>query len=66
MATFVLTGSHGDHGASMADIILPGAAYTEKTATYVNMEGRAQETKYMWYFITSYFPNFFDNNALPF
>jgi len=34
-------------GASMADIILPGAAYTEKTATYVNMEGRAQETRFV-------------------
>lgn len=31
----------------MADIVLPGAAYTEKTATFVNMEGRAQETKYV-------------------
>lgn len=39
-------GHHGDSGAALADIILPGAAYTEKTATYVNMEGRAQETKY--------------------
>ena len=28
----------------MADLILPGAAYTEKQATYVNMEGRAQQT----------------------
>jgi len=41
----VYQGSHGDQGASMADIILPGAAYTEKAATYVNMEGRAQETR---------------------
>lgn len=38
-------GHHGDHGASIADVVLPGAAYTEKTATYVNMEGRAQQTK---------------------
>ena len=37
----------------MADIILPGAAYTEKTATFVNMEGRAQETKYVHYTNTS-------------
>jgi NADH dehydrogenase (ubiquinone) Fe-S protein 1 len=37
-------GSHGDAGASMADVILPGAAYTEKKATYVNTEGRAQQT----------------------
>ena len=28
----------------MADCVLPGAAYTEKQATYVNMEGRAQQT----------------------
>ena len=33
---------HGDAGAHRADVILPGAAYTEKTATYVNFEGRAQ------------------------
>ncbi|KAJ8984325.1 hypothetical protein NQ317_012544 [Molorchus minor] len=37
-------GHHGDYGASIADAILPGAAYTEKQATYVNTEGRAQET----------------------
>lgn len=41
----VYQGSHGDMGANIADIILPGSAYTEKTSTYVNMEGRAQETK---------------------
>ena len=40
-----LTGSHGDAGASMADIVLPGAAYTEKDVTYVNTEGRAQYTR---------------------
>lgn len=39
-----MTGSHGDEGASIADVILPGAAYTEKVATYVNTEGRAQQT----------------------
>lgn len=38
------TGSHGDAGAAMADAVLPGAAYTEKQATYVNTEGRAQQT----------------------
>ena len=44
--TFVIyQGHHGDVGANIADVILPGAAYTEKNATYVNMEGRAQETK---------------------
>lgn len=32
-------------GSSIADVILPGAAYTEKSATYVNTEGRAQQTK---------------------
>ena len=39
------SGHHGDHGVQMADIILPGAAYTEKDATYVNTEGRAQLTR---------------------
>lgn len=29
----------------MADVVLPGAAYTEKAATYVNTEGRAQQTR---------------------
>ncbi|TNE38476.1 MAG: NADH-quinone oxidoreductase subunit G [Alphaproteobacteria bacterium] len=38
----VYQGSHGDAGASAADVILPGAAYTEKDAIWVNMEGRAQ------------------------
>lgn len=38
-------GSHGDFGAGIADVVLPGAAYTEKTATYVNTEGRAQQTR---------------------
>ena len=43
--TFVIyQGSHGDRGAHRADVILPGAAYTEKESTYVNMEGRAQMT----------------------
>ncbi len=41
----VYIGSHGDAGASIADIILPAAAYTEKTATYVNIEGRPQSTR---------------------
>lgn len=40
----LFSGHHGDAGASIADIILPGAAYTEKQATYVNTEGRAQQT----------------------
>jgi NADH-quinone oxidoreductase subunit G len=41
-AFVVYIGTHGDAGAQRADVILPGAAYTEKTATYVNTEGRAQ------------------------
>jgi NADH-quinone oxidoreductase subunit G len=41
--TFVVyIGTHGDHGAHRADVILPGAAYTEKSGIYVNTEGRAQ------------------------
>jgi NADH-quinone oxidoreductase subunit G len=41
--TFVVyVGSHGDAGASAADVILPGAAYTEKPGLYVNTEGRVQ------------------------
>ena len=35
-------GSHGDRGASNADLILPSAAYTEKDAIYINTEGRLQ------------------------
>uniref|UniRef100_A0A7G3ATU5 NADH-ubiquinone oxidoreductase 75 kDa subunit, mitochondrial n=1 Tax=Lutzomyia longipalpis TaxID=7200 RepID=A0A7G3ATU5_LUTLO len=40
----VYQGHHGDAGAQIADAVLPGAAYTEKQATYVNTEGRAQQT----------------------
>jgi len=40
----IYQGSHGDRGAQRADVILPGSAYTEKSATYVNTEGRAQMT----------------------
>jgi NADH-quinone oxidoreductase subunit G len=44
--TFVIyQGHHGDTGAHRADVILPGAAYTEKNATYVNTEGRVQKTQ---------------------
>ncbi|MBK7361591.1 MAG: NADH-quinone oxidoreductase subunit G [Micavibrio sp.] len=44
--TFVIyQGHHGDHGAARADIVLPGAAYTEKDAIYVNTEGRPQLAK---------------------
>jgi NADH-quinone oxidoreductase subunit G len=38
----VYIGTHGDAGAHRADVILPGAAYTEKSGTYVNTEGRVQ------------------------
>jgi len=41
--TFVIyQGSHGDAGARIADIVLPGAAWCEKDATFVNSEGRVQ------------------------
>ncbi len=40
--TIIYLGTHGDAGAHRADIILPGAAYTEKDATWVNTEGRVQ------------------------
>ena len=44
-STFVIyQGTHGDAGAHRADVILPGAAYTEKSVTYVNTEGRPQMT----------------------
>ncbi len=38
----IYQGSHGDRGASRADIILPGAAYTEENGLFVNTEGRPQ------------------------
>ena len=38
----VYLGSHGDRGAHKADVILPGAAYTEKNGLYANTEGRVQ------------------------
>ncbi|WP_370930796.1 NADH-quinone oxidoreductase subunit NuoG [Bartonella sp. DGB1] len=40
----VYIGTHGDKGAHAADVILPAASYTEKSATYVNTEGRVQMT----------------------
>ncbi len=43
-AFVVYIGTHGDAGAHRADVILPGAAYTEKSGTYVNTEGRVQMT----------------------
>ncbi len=39
----IYIGSHGDRGAEVADIILPGAAYTEQTAHYTNLEGKVQK-----------------------
>jgi NADH-quinone oxidoreductase subunit G len=41
-AFMVYIGTHGDRGAHRADVILPGAAYPEKTGIYVNTEGRPQ------------------------
>jgi len=43
-AFVVYQGHHGDKGAHRADVILPGAAYTEKNATYTNTEGSVQHT----------------------
>ncbi|MEQ1953103.1 NADH-quinone oxidoreductase subunit NuoG [Mesorhizobium sp. CN2-181] len=43
-AFVVYIGTHGDKGAHRADVILPAAAYTEKSGTYVNTEGRVQQT----------------------
>ncbi len=44
-AFVIYQGHHGDRGAKLADVILPGAAYTEKNGTYVNTEGRVQMTR---------------------
>ena len=41
----VYQGSHGDAGASRADVVLPGCASTEKSGTYVSTEGRVQRTR---------------------
>jgi len=41
-AFVIYQGSHGDAGAHVADVILPGAAYSEKDGLYVNLEGRVQ------------------------
>ncbi|MBS3961768.1 MAG: molybdopterin-dependent oxidoreductase, partial [Sandarakinorhabdus sp.] len=40
----IYIGSHGDAGAAVADIILPGAAWAEKPGTYMNLEGRVQRS----------------------
>ena len=39
----IYQGSHGDNGAEMADIILPGAAYTEQNGYFTNLEGKLQK-----------------------
>ena len=39
----IYQGSHGDKGAEIADIILPGAAYTEQSGHYTNLEGKIQK-----------------------
>jgi NADH-quinone oxidoreductase subunit G len=44
-AFVVYQGSHGDRGAHRADVILPGATYTEKAGVYVNTEGRVQHAE---------------------
>jgi NADH-quinone oxidoreductase subunit G len=44
-AFVIYQGTHGDKGAHRADVILPGSAYTEKSGTYVNTEGRVQMTE---------------------
>jgi NADH-quinone oxidoreductase subunit G len=44
-AFVVYQGSHGDAGAHNADVVLPGAAYTEKEGLYVNLEGRVQRAE---------------------
>lgn len=41
----VYQGHHGDRAAHVADVVLPGAAFTEKSGTYINLEGRAQRTQ---------------------
>ncbi len=43
-AFVIYQGHHGDRGAAIADVILPGAAYSEKSGTYVNLEGRVQRS----------------------
>ena len=39
----IYQGSHGDKGAEIADVVLPGAAYTEKNGLFVNLEGKLQK-----------------------
>jgi NADH dehydrogenase (ubiquinone) Fe-S protein 1 len=44
-AFVVYQGHHGDKGAALADVVLPGASYVEKSGTYLNTEGRVQVTR---------------------
>lgn len=44
-AFVIYQGSHGDKGANRANVILPGTCYTEKSGTFVNMEGRPQRSQ---------------------
>jgi NADH dehydrogenase (ubiquinone) Fe-S protein 1 len=44
-AFIVYQGHHGDKGAQIADVVLPGCSYVEKSATYLNTEGRVQVTR---------------------
>jgi len=44
-AFIVYQGHHGDKGAQIADVVLPGASYVEKQGTYLNTEGRVQMTR---------------------
>jgi NADH-quinone oxidoreductase subunit G len=44
-AFVIYQGHHGNAGAARADVVLPGAAYTEKSTLYVNLEGRPQSTR---------------------
>jgi NADH-quinone oxidoreductase subunit G len=48
-AFVIYQGHHGDAGAARADVVLPGAAYTEKNGTYVNTEGRVQRGRLATY-----------------
>ncbi|WP_031553605.1 NADH-quinone oxidoreductase subunit NuoG [Parvularcula oceani] len=49
-AFVIYQGSHGDRGASVADVIFPAASYAEQSGIYVNLDGRVQQT------IRAYFP----------
>ena len=44
-AFVIYIGHHGDQGAYLADLVIPASAYTEKSCTYINTEGRVLTTK---------------------